>query len=72
MDERSAHLRHVHFEALEGLLEVDLADGRLARLGEGEMAVEDRRAERECVHILRARRVHLAPARELRALRLCF
>ena len=39
-------------------------------LAHGQVAQEDGRGERERVHVLRARRVHLARAHQRRALRL--
>ncbi len=71
-DAQVDELRHVHFETLQRPFEVNLGNGRLARLGEGEVAVEDGRAERERVHVLRPRCVDFATARELSALRFSF
>ena len=51
-------------------LQVDLEDGQLRRLGLLQVAEQDRRAERERVHVLGARRVHEARLADRRARRL--
>lgn len=47
-----AHLVHGHLQTLERFVKVDLGDGHLLSLGEGQVAEEDRRVEGECVHVL--------------------
>ena len=56
---------HVH------LGEVELLDGHLARLREGEVPQQHRGAERQRVHVLRPHGVHLPRLGQLGALRLC-
>ena len=53
------HHAEIHVEALERRLEVDLENGLLLRLGDGQVAEEDGRVECEGVHVLGARRVDL-------------
>ena len=53
-----------------GLVHSANSSSRVPLLAHGQVAQEDGRGERERVHVLRARRVHLARAHQRRALRL--
>ena len=69
-DAQIDELRHRHAEPLECLGEVDLVHGQLLLLGRRKMLQQDRRTKRKRVHVLGARGVHFAGARQLSTLRL--
>lgn len=54
-----SHLVHRELETLEDGVEADHVDGHLARFGEGEVAENDGRVERERVHVLRTGAIDL-------------
>lgn len=65
-----AYLFAVHVQSIQDLVQVDLLDGLLALLAEGEVTKQDRAVEAEGVHVLTGRRVDLTRSRQNGTLRL--